>query len=593
MTNVSIGDYVETYVACWKRERLLMISEHLEESVQNTLDRLLEKYGHPSHPPEFRGWVGSLKIRGHTSPYSEEKMRAMTPQAVLEAIQNWEPPDSDWPGSDDLSVVGLAEAFEELVAKNAEAWVDLSEEIVERQLPTDYVIHYLRGLERALEQTDVKEADWSGPIQLCSLFTSSTHHNGDTSEVEAPRLRFQIILFIEKLSHLMLKEAERLKIQDILLTLSNDPNPSAENDGSYLESRDPSQVALDSTRPRALRALINLTAKTKQRFLEEHPRAAFKADQTLLDRLAEKLSGTSSYQSLSTHSVLGACLPNLYYIDKDWLTENLSRIFPGSSAQTDFFRCAFESYLLFSQFYLVLYDICRPYYLLALERLPGSREPRQCPDATQRLGAQIALAYFYGHEDLPNGKQESESPLSRLFEIGGGAIWAAAIWSLGKLIRENEKEALERHHWGRLRSLWKSRLELALKNDSAATFDREISEFAGWLSDLADQISFQELKPLLGPMLPHLARERFGRHRFEEYLSKVVQQDPQQVPSLLLQMLGFVHSETYYYPSPALRSVLLLAAEEGGEARETALDVIDWFGQNGLDFFKDIYEEHR
>ena len=219
----------------------------------------------------------------------------------------------------------------------------------------------------------------------------------------------------------------------------------------------------------------------------------------------------------------------------------------------------------------MLYDICRPYYWLALERLPGSRESRQCPDATQRLGAHIALAYFYGHDDLPNGKQESESPLSRLFEIGGAAVWATAIWSLGKLTRENEKEALEHHQWERLRSLWKSRLELALKNDSAATFDREISEFAGWLSDLAEQRPFQELKPLLDPMLPHLARERLGRLQLEKYLSKVVQQDPQQVASLLLQMLGFVHSETYYYPSPALRSVLLLAAEEGGEARETAL----------------------
>jgi len=62
--------------------------------------------------------------------------------------------------------------------------------------------------------------------------------------------------------------------------------------------------------------------------------------------------------SLSVHSVFGENLTDLYRLDRDWLENHLSSIFPEGEEEdaTEMYAAAWDTYVIYSQ--QVLFDLC-------------------------------------------------------------------------------------------------------------------------------------------------------------------------------------------------------------------------------------------
>ena len=116
-------------------------------------------------------------------------------------------------------------------------------------------------------------------------------------------------------------------------------------------------IALNVTRGKAIEALLQYALHVARASLQE-PEQASKLRSRMEDKVRDKLTEKLDKRvdpSLAVHSLFGKYLPNLHYLDKEWLNSSLERIFPRRPEMTDYWKAAWDGYMFRGDFFGRLY----------------------------------------------------------------------------------------------------------------------------------------------------------------------------------------------------------------------------------------------
>jgi hypothetical protein len=461
---------IERHHRRWQWKRLWPCHTHLPQAWRERYVALMEEFGEFEPAPPMRE-MREIAV-GERAPRSEEDLRALTPIALREYLDNWIPDRTMFPRStlSDLAVVvtSVVAAFPGPYADSSQLWKGLD--------PT-YLNGIVRGFVKAL-QADLRFA-WAPVLSLCSWVLeqpraiperSVDRWEGDPdwggtrwSIVELLRVGFQDETF-----------GIPINLRDVawhlLEILMMDPDPEGGVDEE--DSEGPSHSmhrAINSIRGRAIEGLIIyypgwIKRQTGDASLPRLPAEA----QAVLD---QHLDPTID-PSLAIRSLYGRWFPWILVIDQDWATAAVPRIFPDAAPQ--YWLAAWNGFICFNTAYEQVFEPLQAVYAKAISQL--GRQADQSDDTRQlrdeRLAGHLMSFYWQGRYPLDH----QDGLVRQFFSQAPDKVRAEAIEFIGRSL-DRTNGPIEPIVLDRLQRLWVWRLEQA-RRDSAAS-QTELKAF-GW-----------------------------------------------------------------------------------------------------------------
>ena len=574
------ADLVQRWREGWTLMRLWALRNYdLPRKYRSELERLVTELGEPEHPDFLTYYRTSWT--GPTSPLSIEDSIAMSPAELLDYIKEYRPPGEYSAPSRE----GLGRLLRDVVQNRAQDYAAIAPRFLEWGIRPIYIHHLLWGLEEAWKSG--KEFDWTPVLTLCEGVIHredepQDEHQRRDFEANYTEVRRQVASLLTegvgREDH-AIPEALLTRVRDVLRTLIRDVNPTPEYELQYGgDNMDPATLSLNTVRGKAMHALIAYALR-RARFVdgqaqaEEEVAPAQRLEPEVREALAEKLDKTKD-RSQAVHSVFGWYLPNLYYLDREWLTEYLPQIFPAQADKQAYWRAAWNSYVSFNPLYSDLYGLLRVEYRRAVEQLSEEAEGRAGFErAGEHLAGHMMVAYWRGLEQL-----EGDNGLLPLFyEKAPEDVRAHAVWFLWRGLEE-VKPSAGSEIWQRLRRLWETRVIAASQAQDPLTFSQELSAFAWWLGVAPEGLD--SLYPLIEAIVPHLEK---GAHTSDviEYLTAQVEDHPGPATCLLLAIIQ--QEEQPVYRGQEETYTILKAAMKSGdeEACSCAEIAINLLGERG------------
>ncbi len=284
-------------------------------------------------------------------------------------------------------------------------------------------------------------------------------------------------------------------------------------------------------------------------------------------RLDEKI------ESMIEFSVtLGEYLPNLLYLDKKWVNDNINNIFPKGNNKH--WEAAFIGYLshsstLYSSIYFVLRD--NGHYNKALETKFKDEH------TTERLVQHICVGYIEEWEKLSDKK----SLIYLLLNKGD-------FNQISQIVRFfwMHKNKLDEKKKLKIKPLWKALFEILFKKEEVKEAQEIISSLSKWVSiiDNIDKELFEWIK-----LSAKYVQVDYNTTFFIEYLLKHVSKTPELVSEIYLEMI-----KVKAYPDYEKEHIREIVETLYEKKQNTNADKIcNMYLGKGFDFLKDIYEKHR
>ena len=136
--------------------------------------------------------------------------------------------------------------------------------------------------------------------------------------------------------------------------------------------------------------------------------------------------------TVTVRSVYGHYFPNLVYLDRDWVIENLDKIFPLEENESEYWWASWETYITFCDIFNDVYDILKERYRFALSRFSNDQDvSRSSHDDADKLSQHLMLLYLRGKESLA----DDQSLIKELFRLAPSFVKARAINFIGWCIR--------------------------------------------------------------------------------------------------------------------------------------------------------------
>ena len=573
----------------WAIKDSLHTNEH-----RNVLAELIKEYGEPEHP----SFLSYSKSRwGSVSPRTPDELIIMPLEDILAELRKVLPTDSfDAPTQE-----GLADVLETAIVKDPEHFTPIAPELCKPDIPTIYTYKVLLGFRDALKE---KEFNWEPVLELCELVSRTgepeseiggpldvtdgywmTTYAGARSAVgdllEAGMRRDDKVIP----SHLL------PRVRDILLLLADDLNPSPEYEQLRIAERVPYDVltvAINVTRGKAIEALLSY-ALYKARISSQEPEQSAKLSSKLEDEVKNKLTvklDKSVDPSLAVHSLFGKFLPNLHYLDKEWLHLNLESIFPRQPEMVDYWKAAWDGYMFRADFFSSLYtEMLKPYYRFALEQLALGEQGNAGSSISQRRLAQhLAFIYWHGADTL-----EDDNSLVALFFISASdELRAVFIGSLGTALRE-VKPDITSEGWLRARNLWETRFGMITACERPPTELNELGAYTGWVQYIPGDL--MEFYPMIKASA--LISDVGDVNRLIEFLSANVVKHTGFAVSLIEDLLKLQEKKQWLLmvstTTNNIYNILFAAMGANDEkTKSSAVRVINHFGELGNERYRDL-----
>lgn len=510
---------------------------------------------HPGFDYWMETWVGDV------SPIKEEDLCTKTNLEIAEYIKNfkaeggWQTPTKE----------GLCDTFRNCMSNNPDKFSSDLEPFLD--VSRMYQHSLLMGLWEAWKTRKIFE--WWEVLSFILRIIESDNFWEEAHEEDRCNYQNMIISRIAELinegtkddSHAFnpdfLSEAEK-----ILLILASKTKTSLPETGDLITS------VLNSTRGTIFVAMVNYSLRYAR---------LYKRDQTdrwvdSIMRDFEKRLNREYEPSLEFSVVIGKYLPNLYYLNKEWVIDNINKIFLKDNEIH--WNAAFEGYLSYAD------KVYKDIYFLLRENGHYSRAIKtEFKDeyVMERLIQHICIGYIEGWENIEN----EGSLIFKLFENNYPTQLSEIVsffWMKRDILTDKTK----------IKPLWKLLTEIALQNINQPNYQNIISDLSKWLSliDEIDDEVFEWLK-----ISARYVEVNDNTSFFIEYLLRHVNTQPGKVGMLYLEMLN---SEIYPdYDKEDIKSIVQ-KLYEGGQ-KEIADRICNLYGEKGydFDFLRELYERYK
>jgi hypothetical protein len=591
--------YVENLEKRWIRDRLAMIKENLQGEPALLLERLIGEVGEPDYPDPRRRYPIAYHVT-EIGPLPAEELAAMPPEELIHFLGEWQPGPEREVGPQRVTPRGLARTVADVMLVDLEKFGDYLFSVARMRY------EFADALFDRLTNTDLYPLPWELKVSLCerllgdeSVRTDVSQHSGrGWMGVRQTMLRVIETWFDESKRPV---PAEYLpRVREVILLLTDDPDPRPEDErpeeGVYGE-KNPSVIAWSHVRPSALSTLIDY-ARYRAWLLEqaagggetEGPGSS-RLEPVVRETFTRKLDRHAD-PSPAVHSVYGRWLPQLLWLDKEWLESHIEQIFPeGDDEETEWlYAAAWDSYMRFSETVSIArVEMLRPKYERAIDNLSKGVVTRTSPQPGRELSNHLLIEYLNADYELrsPAGQ---DSLIVKFYARLSASQHADAAWVLWKLCDVN-RDRLD-DYWPRARALWQWRVDAASSANHPADFDDEMSWFTLLLKIAHGRETMTSLWPILEGILPHVARpgtQHHGWDEVEEYLAKEVERDP--VNAIRYYRLMHTHraESAWAFFGDKDADKIIETAANSEEAEQEALDLIDLLGRHKNYRYMEIY----
>ncbi|MDN5345965.1 MAG: hypothetical protein PWQ73_462 [Petrotoga sp.] len=546
-------DQVEKILAYRKKEWLSALLNTKDSDVLSSHKKYNKINPVELDHPGFDFWMETRY--GYESPVVKDELLNKSNEEIAKYLVNFTGTTVEF------DVEGLSDMFRNCVSENPEKFTDNIKPFL--SVPRIYQHALLWGLKEAWRSK--KELNWQVVFDFISkLLTSDDFWN---EEYKSYNYRNWIISQIAELIENGTKDDNHAfspellpKAEKILLILVEKTESDFHDMGDLITS------VLNSTKGKIFSAMINYSLRYAclyKRENEERWVNSIKEDFT--KRLNREIE-----PSLEFSVILGEYLANLYWLDKNWVIDNINRIFPKDN--DIHWKAAFTGYLFYSS--RVYRDL---YFLLRNNEHYAKAIKTEFSDfhITERLVQHICIGYLEDWEKL----EDKESLIFQLIE-NKNINQLSAIVSFFWMLRDKSINKIK------VKPLWRILYELARRNEKEPDYQKVIASLSKWLL-LIDEID-DEIFEWLKLSAKYVDRD-FNTPFFIEYLLKHAPKTPAKVGKIYLEML----SANIYpdYKKEDIQQIVCVLYEKN--QKEIANRICNLYGAKGLDFLKDIFETHK
>jgi hypothetical protein len=472
-------------------------------------EELYEKYNAVNSSelehPGFDMWSGGVEWIGHQSPIEEKDVFCnKTVDEIIQEIKTFDPSKikkERFTRDSDL-IEGLANDLAECVKENPNKFsIDINKFV---ELDWIYKYHLIYGLTNAWREK--RKFDWGKVFDFTLKILDEDFFASEEQYVLW--LKGQIASLIEygtqsdenAFDKKYLPQAKEI----LFLLLKYKEEEQIEYD------RDMNTYVLNSINGKALHALINYALRYG-RLNSSH---SVKWEDDVKEFFTKQLDENTEY-SKSIFTILGDYLPNLKFLDKEWVDSNFNRIFPIEN--DDLWEIAISGYFLYSStVYTDIYEQFKQY-----GHIEKALKFKFRSDRTKRKVIQHICIMFNSSKD--------STTIFDVIESKDQEAILEQIRFMWQVHRENITEDVRT----KILSLWKKIYEVFGEDNSSAS-QAIFSTLSKWFVFI-DAID-EEILPYL-KLTAKYTEKNHNSYFIVEELERIVQNSPKFVGELYIEML--------------------------------------------------------
>ncbi len=465
------------YLKEWQRDRLSPFNADLPEDWKQRYAQLVAEVGPPGDLTRARTITGGVFTP--KSPKTSEDLRKMTVQELVDYLRYWVP-SGELMGE---SIAGLSGQLAALVGSEPERFAAEAQRF--KSLDPTYIRELLQGFWEPTKQK--RTFNWEEVLALCLWVMDQPRENpgrkgglldqdpdwGWTRKSMASLLSYgfdsDVIPF-----------ELRYRAWGVLERLADDSDPTPEDDFRYGENMDLASFSINTTRGEAMHAVVRYSLWVRRR-MEKEPdgktRAARGFDEMPEVRTVfDKHLDPDQEPSLAIRIVFGQWLPWLHFLDQNWATANIPKIFPLVDNLKDFRDVAWDTYIVFCEPYNNVFEILKEEYGRAIEMIGTlSKRRTHLGDPDSRLAEHLISQYW-------RGKLDADVPKGLLARFYAKADPKLRNWALEFIGRGLWKTAgnISPEILDRVKHLWATRLEAVRAAGTASPESGEVTSFGWW-----------------------------------------------------------------------------------------------------------------
>jgi len=557
------GKINEGATAYSKAEWLAAIENHGNEEKRLYKENVGIAKAVPDHP-DFSSYmsVGSVE---HESPIPLEVLQVLSIEELVKVLKTYKGPDNFFkPG-----IKGLTKTFKQIVKATPLKFYNKLTRFSKLDLAYIYeIIEAYRDLWTEKAQLPWDEI-WSYLLDFCLEVIKQGRFWDSENKKQKKHFvanRYWIVSGIGRLledgtksdDHAFSKEYLQKSEYIITLLLKNEKGNKYKIDSNAVS------ISINSPRGRCLIALINLTLRScrlSDKSNNKDHSEVWTHFQSIYD--AELNRADIQKPEYEFVTLVTNYLPNFLYMSKEWLMDNLGRIFDQGHYLK--WLCAMQGYTYVNTVYQKVYQYLKDNKDF-IKALDDKNIENQVKD---RVIQNIAMAYIYDFE-----KYSDKNSLIRVLILRkkiqelNDLIWF--IWTLRKRA-DGKLEKLTK----KVYELWPEILKVI---DVAAIEGKKIaSQLCLWTTFVG--YVDKENRNLLLEIVPYAAVSH-NSYTLLESIANISQTQPFEAYTIWMEMLKGAWQA---YPEQAIRQILTNLVKQGPEGLRKAKDVVSVYLEKGND----------
>ncbi len=514
-------------------------------------------------------WRGANRliesIEQNTNPALTELLSNMSSEDRLEFLrQTSEAVDKN----KHLTEQGLENVYREFVSVILQRFTSYLRVFQDVFSPDQHSV--LSDLLAALQ--DRQENDWKALLRFCHGILSLEHFWTE-QEADGVKYKDQILADVAELiaagtnDDLHGFDSQLLPLAEQVLLMLVEKAKS-----KYVLKETPMSTFLNSSKGMVFWAMMEYTLRFAR--TSDNQRTGFLWPQAIKADLTKRLDRNIE-SSFEFSFMLGAFLPNLFYLDQKWVVDNVDRIFPLQNEH--------HWYVTFSMYLLTSGKICKFLYFILKE---GEHYQKALntnfayPDVEAALATHICTFWLEDYENL----DDKTSLIYQVVNNSNPNFLSAIVnffWDQRDNLSEEDKE--------KVRVAWRILFKFLSQNKDEKKYSKVLDVLSKWVIfiDSIDEEALEWLKL----SVRHVT---WDIRILVKTLLTHAHKTPTEVGIIYLELSKKGIKNTLLGPfleqDEVIETIRILY---NSEQKETANQICIQFAEGGLDFLKPLYNEYQ